>query len=173
MDLSKYRSKLIGSEDERAVSPVIGVILMVAITVILAAVIAAFVLDMGDELGDNSPSVQMSTDTDASYDENDSNVAVATITHDGGDEIDTNEIVVQVENSSDTVELDSVNGFAANDYEAGLDADSEITVGDSFNLIDQSADGSTGFQNGDEYNVKIIHEPSDSIIYEDNFETPE
>ncbi|MDS0475280.1 type IV pilin N-terminal domain-containing protein [Natrinema sp. 1APR25-10V2] len=33
--------------NERAVSPVIGVILMVAITVILAAVIAAFVLDLG------------------------------------------------------------------------------------------------------------------------------
>lgn len=32
---------------DRAVSPVIGVILMVAITVILAAVIAAFVLDLG------------------------------------------------------------------------------------------------------------------------------
>jgi len=33
---------------ERAVSPVIGVILMVAITVILAAVIASFVLGLGD-----------------------------------------------------------------------------------------------------------------------------
>ncbi|WP_312907060.1 type IV pilin N-terminal domain-containing protein [Natronosalvus caseinilyticus] len=50
MDLKKYRSKLIGNESERAVSPVIGVILMVAITVILAAVIAAFVLDMGTGL---------------------------------------------------------------------------------------------------------------------------
>ncbi|MFA9502659.1 type IV pilin [Natrinema sp. H-ect1] len=45
--MTQYRSKLIGNEDERAVSPVIGVILMVAITVILAAVIAAFVLDLG------------------------------------------------------------------------------------------------------------------------------
>lgn len=35
-------------EGERAVSPVIGVILMVAITVILAAVIASFVLGLGD-----------------------------------------------------------------------------------------------------------------------------
>jgi len=35
------------ADDERAVSPVIGVILMVAITVILAAVIGAFVLDLG------------------------------------------------------------------------------------------------------------------------------
>jgi flagellin-like protein len=36
--------------DEEAVSPVIGVILMVAITVILAAVIAAFVFGMGGTL---------------------------------------------------------------------------------------------------------------------------
>jgi flagellin-like protein len=35
------------TDGERAVSPVIGVILMVAITVILAAVIGAFVLDLG------------------------------------------------------------------------------------------------------------------------------
>ena len=47
MDPTNIPRKLIGPEDERAVSPVIGVILMVAITVILAAVIAAFVLDIG------------------------------------------------------------------------------------------------------------------------------
>ncbi|WP_290810362.1 type IV pilin N-terminal domain-containing protein, partial [Halovivax sp.] len=45
--ITEMQKTLIGSEDERAVSPVIGVILMVAITVILAAVIAAFVLDIG------------------------------------------------------------------------------------------------------------------------------
>ena len=47
MDPTHIPRKLVGPEDERAVSPVIGVILMVAITVILAAVIAAFVLDIG------------------------------------------------------------------------------------------------------------------------------
>ena len=49
-----WQSKLVGDEDERAVSPVIGVILMVAITVILAAVIAAFVLDMGSGMEKNA-----------------------------------------------------------------------------------------------------------------------
>jgi len=39
------------SGDRRAVSPVIGVILMVAITVILAAVIATFVLGLGENIG--------------------------------------------------------------------------------------------------------------------------
>lgn len=41
------------NENERAVSPVIGVILMVAITVILAAVIATFVLDLGSNQSSN------------------------------------------------------------------------------------------------------------------------
>ena len=63
MDLSRYRNKLIGSEDERAVSPVIGVILMVAITVILAAVIAAFVMDLGDDMGGGgAPDAAVSSD---------------------------------------------------------------------------------------------------------------
>ncbi|WP_049924630.1 type IV pilin [Halopiger djelfimassiliensis] len=65
MNLKEVRSKLVGSEEERAVSPVIGVILMVAITVILAAVIAAFVLDMGDSIDQEAQAgAQMEYDTD-------------------------------------------------------------------------------------------------------------
>ncbi len=43
----------IPDRDDRGVSPVIGVILMVAITVILAAVIASFVLGFGDSVSQN------------------------------------------------------------------------------------------------------------------------
>ena len=46
-------------ENEEAVSPVIGVILMVAITVILAAVIAAFVLTMPGEMPSTTKNVVM------------------------------------------------------------------------------------------------------------------
>ena len=53
MDLKKLFT------DERAVSPVIGVILMVAITVILAAVIGAFVLGIGGET-QSTPSASLS-----------------------------------------------------------------------------------------------------------------
>lgn len=42
------------SGNDRAVSPVIGVILMVAITVILAAVIGTFVLGLGDSVQQNA-----------------------------------------------------------------------------------------------------------------------
>jgi len=64
--------------EDRAVSPVIGVILMVAITVILAAVIGAFVLGLGDSVSETAPSAQIDFDYDT-----DANSI--TLTHDGGD----------------------------------------------------------------------------------------
>ena len=50
--------------DDSAVSPVIGVILMVAITVILAAVIATFVLGLGDQVSDTAPQASFNFDFD-------------------------------------------------------------------------------------------------------------
>jgi flagellin-like protein len=66
--------------DDDAVSPVIGVILMVAITVILAAVIGTFVLGLGGSVQQNAP--QASFTFDFTERTNDYNV---TATHDGGD----------------------------------------------------------------------------------------
>jgi flagellin-like protein len=65
--------------DDDAVSPVIGVILMVAITVILAAVIGTFVLGLGDQVSNTAPQASFSFDYDGSD---------LTITHDGGDRLD-------------------------------------------------------------------------------------
>ncbi|MEF8885577.1 MAG: type IV pilin N-terminal domain-containing protein, partial [Haloarculaceae archaeon] len=50
--------------DDDAVSPVIGVILMVAITVILAAVIATFVLGLGDQVSNTAPQASFGFDWD-------------------------------------------------------------------------------------------------------------
>ena len=49
----KLKTLFQSDESDRAVSPVIGVILMVAITVILAAVIGTFVLGLGDSIEQN------------------------------------------------------------------------------------------------------------------------
>lgn len=76
----------------RAVSPVIGVILMVAITVILAAVIGAFVLEIGDRQ-ETAPSTSFDTDqSQVYYDSNDgaapkesSNLTTVGISHAGGE----------------------------------------------------------------------------------------
>src|SRR6056297_3274178 len=71
--------------DDDAVSPVIGVILMVAITVILAAVIATFVLGLGDQVSNTAPQASFSFD----YSMGDKEV---TVTHDGGASIQASEL---------------------------------------------------------------------------------
>ena len=80
--------------DDDAVSPVIGVILMVAITVILAAVIATFVLGLGESVSSTAPQANFQEDyqangSGANINLNDTSPAdgVLTITHTGGDGI--------------------------------------------------------------------------------------
>ncbi|WP_425461877.1 type IV pilin [Natronosalvus hydrolyticus] len=60
------KSKIDTGEEtnSRGVSPVIGVILMVAITVILAAVIAAFVLDLGSTSQNPQAGFSINEDSD-------------------------------------------------------------------------------------------------------------
>jgi len=88
--------------DDDAVSPVIGVILMVAITVILAAVIASFVLGLGDQAGQAAPQVSVSCDIGAS----------GSMTHDGGDTLNYNNLDIK------------------NPDNAVTSSDTEITAGD-------------------------------------------
>ena len=77
--------------DDDAVSPVIGVILMVAITVILAAVIGTFVLGLGDQVQSTSPQASFNFDFTDSGTVADDQV---TITHDGGDSIPSDQLEV-------------------------------------------------------------------------------
>ncbi|WP_251342712.1 type IV pilin [Haloplanus halophilus] len=79
--------------EDRAVSPVIGVILMVAITVILAAVIGTFVLGLGDQVSESAPQASFSFD----FDMNDSEV---TITHEGGETLESSNIAVEGSNGT-------------------------------------------------------------------------
>ena len=72
---------------ERAVSPVIGVILMVAITVILAAVIAAFVLGFGADQ-DSAPQASWGVS------EEDNDDVSIIFTHEGGDSVDPSQLAI-------------------------------------------------------------------------------
>lgn len=62
--------------DERAVSPVVGVALLIAMTVILAAVIGSVVLGLGSG-ANNAPQ--------ASFSFEQANTSAVNVTHDGGD----------------------------------------------------------------------------------------
>jgi len=97
--------------DDDAVSPVIGVILMVAITVILAAVIGAFVLDIGNQ---QQPVPQ------ATYDwSQDETANTVTLEHTGGDGIEASHVKFQDSSSN----IDKTDG---KDWSSD-----KITAGDS------------------------------------------
>ncbi|ADD03883.1 DUF1628 domain protein [Natrialba magadii ATCC 43099] len=101
------KKSLIGSEEERAVSPVIGVILMVAITVILAAVIAAFVLDLGGSVGEEAQA-----GVDLEVDETDYTVQMSATSMGNADRIELRSDVtpdadvLTAEQSGDVITLD-------------------------------------------------------------------
>ncbi|NHX37055.1 MULTISPECIES: type IV pilin [Halolamina] len=124
-------------DDKRAVSPVIGVILMVAITVILAAVIGGFVLGLGDSLN-QAPQAQISIDAAST-----GNAGDVEVSHNGGDAIAAEDLRI------------------AGDYSGDFEAETSIT--DEFN-VGESAIISTGASG--ETTIRLIHEPSDSIIAE-------
>lgn len=63
--------------DDRAISPVIGVILMISLAVLIASMIGGFTLGMGDNLRAHAPDSEFTFDYNA-------NGGTISITHDGG-----------------------------------------------------------------------------------------
>ena len=92
--------------DKRAVSPVIGVILMVAITVILAAVIGAFVFGLGPSTGTVAPQANLVTSgmTTSGF----------TLEHNGGDAVNLSQCKLFVAGAEETLP-----GWAAGLLEVG------------------------------------------------------
>jgi archaeal flagellin N-terminal-like domain len=119
-------------QDEDGVSPVIGVILMVAITVILAAVIATFVLGLGEQVSSTSPQATINFD----YDSEAGNGAI-TISHEGGDTIEAQTLFVTTEDTDFEDPSGSVvssSQRAAFDEFDAFNTGSEITAGDTLNI---------------------------------------
>jgi len=115
-------------QDDDAVSPVIGVILMVAITVILAAVIATFVLGLGDSLNNTAP--QASFDFDPN-----SNSIIMT----GGDEIDGSKIKVTT-NGTTTVYANSSGTSTTPEVPASISAGTNLTSSASSSVFNENSD---------------------------------
>jgi len=131
--ISKLKAAL---DDDRGVSPVIGVILMVAITVILAAVIGTFVLGLGDSL-EQAPQAQLDAEYDSSADE-------IVVNHNGGDALNWADITINYDGSG-----------------SATSPTGEFTVGNSQAVVDgQNSEPSSGTT------LTIVHDPSESILLE-------
>lgn len=120
--------------DERGVSPVIGVALLIAITVVLAAVIGFVVLDAGTGPGVDQPSARLALNGDASTDS-------LTLDHEGGDPVNTTNVIVKSTDGS-SERLSAVVG------------NSTLETGDTVDL--SSASGGS-FSSGE--TVKLVWDP--------------
>jgi flagellin-like protein len=134
--------------NEEAVSPVIGVILMVAITVILAAVIGTFVLGLGDELDNNAPQASFSFDYDSGASSAtcgdgtiSSDEGKLTITHDGGDKISASQMRLVGMSDGDENFWDCGSVSKASDVTAGDSVDVEAANDDTVRVVWESSNG--------------------------------
>jgi len=136
-------------ERDDAVSPVIGVILMVAITVILAAVIASFVLNLGDQAQQQTPTVSFDFGYDASND------GKVTITHSSGDTVEKASIDI------------TASGTSIDDGDSTDWSGSEISAGDTYEAVPNSP-----FEEGDTVRITWTAESGGSSSTLAEFEVP-
>jgi flagellin-like protein len=141
--------------DDDAVSPVIGVILMVAITVILAAVIATFVLGLGEQISESSPN------TSFSFDYEDGNVGsdsftsspgavdgLLTVTHSGGPNIAAEQLSITGSTASSTNgewAADTSNDpqySSGDEIGAGDSVEVAVNNGDTIRIVWENEEGS-------------------------------
>ena len=107
--------------EDRAVSPVIGVVLMVAITVILAAVIGTFVLGLGQNV-QSTPQASFSFDFG-----NNGSAQVVNVTHNGGDTLDVGD------NTNDVrVVGGNVTGYWLGSSSPSYQSTDSLSAGDSY-----------------------------------------
>ncbi len=144
-------------DDDRAVSPVIGVILMVAITVILAAVIGTFVLGLGDQVQSTTPQASFGFDT-----ENDKEDVV--ITHESGDSIADSDLSV-----SATVPIDTGGESSVSWSDVSSGSDDSVSAGDSATISREDGSGWGG------ETIRVVYDSpdSDSSSTLGKFEVPE
>lgn len=141
---------------DRAVSSVVGVVLLVAVTVLLAAITGVFVFDIGSGLSESPPQIALTVE-DASEDlvfegpsQNGdlSQQRVLTISHDGGQRIDTDRLRIVLRNDSrkiavwDTGENVDPNLAFANGGDAGVyDVPERFEEGDVITLSETKPPG--------------------------------
>jgi len=134
----------------RAVSPVVGTILMVAITVVLAATIATFALAFDDELQEPAPPSAFEYEYSATGEGNDGNRPYVKLRHAAGRPVDADRVVIKDESGNRVYWNDVWTGgetLIAGDYVHidGHLSDSALdpicAAGDTYWVIIENADG--------------------------------
>jgi len=129
-------------DDDSAVSPVIGVILMVAITVILAAVIGTFVLGLGDQVQSTTPQASFGFEQENVTYGDGVEAETVTITHETGDTMSESNLRVTVagDEAFDVAESN-------NETSALWDSEGDVSAGSSVRVVGYSDADDVGSAN--------------------------
>ena len=146
--------------NSRGVSPVIGVILMVAITVILAAVIATFVLGLGEQVSDTSPTASWSSSDVGTDNVTEEDRVIMEFRHTGGTSIDADNLQISTD-AEDTETIYTNNDTISAGEEVQLnftgnldEEDPIVESGDTVDLIWES-DGTSSTLNSHTFSDDI------------------
>jgi len=146
-------------KNEDAVSPVIGVILMVAITVILAAVIAAFVFGLGGQQT-NAPTASIVASNNP-----DTSVVDMKIQHKGGDILKGGEWKLSIVANGESPTF--VTSTAGSDLAVGaMIITHNRTTLSGANVTNSSVTATSGedWIQASKYDVKLVHIPSNAML---------
>ena len=138
-----------GEKGIRGVSPVVGTILLIAITVALAAVVATLVSGLGGR--GTPPSAMLTVSATISGDD-----ITLRITHEGGDDLVVKDLQVKASN-------DNLGGMATLDLLTAGIPGTTFNVGEAGTLTYTAASGS--ILAGDTITVFVIHTPSKQKLY--------
>jgi len=151
-------------KNKKGLSPVVGVLLMVAVTVILAAVIASFIFGMGTKVK-SAPQVQLYLE-DAPDEVNGDDDKLFIVTHYGGDDLNLEEIRLQVMNDTKVCRLSWTEmKFEGDNLMASSPdlRDGMFSVGESFTVNETS---NVFSKRPDILTLRVIHIPTGTIIFE-------
>jgi FlaG/FlaF family flagellin (archaellin) len=162
--MSSELRRLLAEED--AVAPVIGIVLVVAIVVILASIVGAFVFGIGSEVSETPPQASLSVERV------DTSTNSFILNHGGSEPIETGETTVTVAVGGNTISFD----------EETLSTDRSFETAETANITTDDGAGASIVIGGvevynttaptidvgpnEEYTITVVDRPSGQVVAE-------
>ena len=167
------------SKTDRGVTPVVGTIVVVAVTIILASIAGAYFIGLTDDIGETPSFAALELDFDEepvagnNYGELRWDL---TVTHTGGEDVAADDIVVHLDHgdqritgdinrsmrSGDTLEL-----VVVHNNQGGEIIPEEIDC-DDVNVACRLAGDDENYPDDTDIQLRMIHEPSNTVLYEED-----
>lgn len=167
--------------EERAASPVVGILLLVTLTVILAAIIGTFVLDVGQEsteIGPNSSFSLTGSDdyVDQGAGEAGSGEPGIQVTHESGDDVENATVQIVVDGQGLLTDSGAINGSLAGVYDVShpnaTSPSDPWESGESYTIVADDETTPVAIENGD--TVRVVWKSTDTgqsaTLFEDTVE---